>query len=316
MFTIMVIMALVTTTMTGPLLRRVYPQRVLDRELAAAQRAELGVEDAFTVLALVTDPAHGRRVAELACDLTGRERPAVVVLARLLPAQVELEVASGLGAELGQITAAGDELRVLARELEAGGARCRVVARFAADPGAELAALALATGADVVLVAEDPDAAHTDAAHTGTAAPDAGGVGPLDAVVAALAAVPETVVVRALLGGQRRGGPVLAVPDGDAGGRAALRVAAHLALRGGRVAVAGGGRRAGAAVDALLRRGVPAAAAAEQDRPDVVVLPEGGTGPVPAGALVLRVRPSAADRDDELDQVLARISPASATAPG
>ena len=75
MFTLMVIMALVTTAMTGPLMKVVYPDRVLARELAAAERAELGEVEAYTVLAVVDDPADGRRVAELARDLTGREHP-------------------------------------------------------------------------------------------------------------------------------------------------------------------------------------------------------------------------------------------------
>ncbi|GAA3241377.1 hypothetical protein GCM10017691_44510 [Pseudonocardia petroleophila] len=292
MFTLMVIMALVTTAMTGPLMKLVYPDRVLARELAAAERAELGEVDAFTVLAVVDDPADGRRVAELARDLTGREHPARVVLCRLLPAQVELEVASGLGAELGMIAAAGDELRTLARELEACGTPASVVARFGLDP----AALAGTLGADLVLLTGDADTA-----------------------VAALAAVPETTVVVARFGaGEASTGTPLALVDGAAGGRAALRIAAHLALRGSdEVAVdsadgRGGSRRTGAAADALTRRGVTArpARAGEIAQAAVVVLPDSADPPVDLGehAVVLRVRPSGADRDDDLDQSLSRIT--------
>jgi Kef-type K+ transport system membrane component KefB len=50
LFTLMVLMALITTVMTEPLLRRVYPDRVVAREVAAAERAELGDPDAFTVV--------------------------------------------------------------------------------------------------------------------------------------------------------------------------------------------------------------------------------------------------------------------------
>ncbi len=303
MFTLMVIMALVTTMMTGPLLRVVYPQRVLDRELAAAERAALGEEDAFTVLAVVADPADGRRVAELARDLTGREHPARVVLCRLLPAQPELEVASGLGAELAAIAAAGDELRVLARELAACGTPCTVVARFAAEPGAELAALAGTLAADVVLVVEDPD----DPA-------------PAAALVAALAGVPEATVALARLGDPDvpRAGAAVALVDGGEGGRAVLRLAAHLALRtSGELAVEPldgrrGARRATAAVDGLAARGVTARVAAPADlaAAPVAVLPLGVDPPVDLdAAAVLRVRPSAADTDDDLGQAIARITP-------
>jgi Kef-type K+ transport system membrane component KefB len=305
MFTLMVIMALVTTMMTGPLLRRVYPQRVLDRETAAAERAELGEEEAYSVVAVVADPADGRRLSELARDLTGRERPARVVLCRLLPAQVELEVASGLGTELAAIAAAGDELRVLARELEAAGTPCTVVARFAADPGRELAGLVGVLAADVVLLAEDPEDPAASAA-----------------VVAALAAVPETAVVVARWGegAPDRPGPAVALVDAGAGGRAVLRAAAHLALRStGELAVEPlegrrGAKRALAAVDALAARGVPVRAAAPGDAAaaGTAVLPVGAPVPPDLGpaTLLLRIRPSGADTDDDLGQAVARITPA------
>jgi Kef-type K+ transport system membrane component KefB len=283
MFTLMVIMALVTTAMTGPLMAVVYPERVLARDLAAAERAELGEVDAYTVLAVVDDPADGRRVAELARDLTGRERPARVVLCRLLPPQVELEVASGLGAELGLIAAAGDELRALARELEACGTPTSVVARFDSDP----AALAATLDADLVLL--------TTAVH-----------------VPALAAVPETTVVVARLGDERpRVGVALAVVDGAAGGRAVLRVATQIALRtAGEVAVDGrrGTRRM---IEALTRRGVVARAAGPTDVAEAaaVVLVDSAEPPVDLGehTPVLWVRPSGADVDDDLDQAVGRI---------
>ncbi|WP_300008911.1 cation:proton antiporter [Pseudonocardia sp.] len=302
MFTLMVIMALVTTAMTGPLLRVFYPDRVLARELAAAERAELGEVDAYTVLAVIEDPAGGRPVAELARDLTGREHPARVVLCRLLPAQVELEVASGLGAELAIIAAAGDELRVLARELEACGTPCSVVARFAAEPGAALSALAISVAADVVLLAEDSDDPARAAAQ-----------------VAALAAVPEATVVAARIpGGPGAAGAALALIDGAAAGRAVLRMAAHLALRSAQeVAVEAldgrrGSRRSTAAAAALVRRGVAARPSTPEDLPGaaVAVLPDSAQAPtgLPEPTLLLRVRPAAVDVDDDLGQALARIT--------
>jgi hypothetical protein len=179
-----------------------------------------------------------------------------------------------------------------------------VGARFAADTAAELAALAAALTADVVLLVEDPD-----------------DPGPGEALRAGLAAVPETTVVVARLGapGAARVGAALAVVDGGAAGRAVLRMAAHLALRTpGDLAVEPldgrrGARRVSAAVDALATRGVPARAAepGETGVALTAVLPEGTDAPVDLGpaALLLRVRPSAADADEDLGQAIARISP-------
>lgn len=283
MFTLMVIMALVTTMMTGPLMKRIYPDRVLQRELAAAERAELGTTDAFTVLAVLPDAAGGRRMAELAAALTGRERPAKVVLAHLLPAQVPLEVASGLGAELAMITSTGDALRVLARELESTGTPSSVVARFSATPDADVSGLADGVGADIVLLTTEP-------------VPDPGN---------------EFTVVIADLPDLAPPGPGVEVQvDGSAGSRAAVRIGAHLALRAGiGLTVSATGRRSAAVIDALGRRGVATQRAGAVET-GVLVLPADAEPPagLPEGTAVLRVRPAAADLDEDLAQAVARIT--------
>jgi hypothetical protein len=321
MFTLMVIMALITTAMTGPLVRRIYPDRVLNRELAVAdatEQSELGEAEAFTVLAAVPEQADAaRRAVELARGLTGLEQPARVVLCRLLRSQEQLEVASGLGAELAVLAAAGDELRRLAAELSAAGTPSSVVARFSADPAADLAALAGRLNADVVLLTElHPDLAHADLAHTDAEHPDAeaaesAGTG---AHLLALDAVPEALVVVAGADLPTLRAQVGVVVDGGAGGRAALRAGAQLALRaGGSIAVAPAeGRRtrpSTAAATALTRHGVRAEAVdlAIATSTGLVVLPV--ELPAPDGASgVLRVRAGAADVDDDLDQVVERIT--------
>ena len=58
LFTMMVVMALVTTLMTGPLLTRAYPKRRVDRDIAEAERAALG--DTVTTRALVVARRPGR----------------------------------------------------------------------------------------------------------------------------------------------------------------------------------------------------------------------------------------------------------------
>jgi Kef-type K+ transport system membrane component KefB len=339
MFTLMVLMALITTAMTGPLMRRVYPDRVLDRELAAAEAAEqaaLGGPVSFTVLVVVPqDPAAARRSAELARELTGREEPARVVLCRLLRTAPPLEVAGGMGAELAVLAQVGDDLRSIARELSATGTPSSVVVRFAADPAADLAALAARIDADVVLLTEDTedtgDAAGPDDERAATAAAATAAAATADAATAdaatadaaepataarlqALDSVPDVTVVVADAGAEPASTRVVVVVDGGAGGRAAVRVGAQLALHAGAdLAVAPAdrrrARRSSAAVAALTRRGIPAAGVDELAGAgaDLLVLPVDLAAPATAGA-VLRVRASAADADDDLEQVVDRIT--------
>jgi hypothetical protein len=271
------------------------------------------------VLAAVPEePAAARRTALLAGELVGHERPARVVLCRLLPAEAELEVASGLGAELAVLATVGDELRRLSAELDAAGTPGSVVVRFSADPAADLAALALRVGADVVLLAEEApaDAGAPPLSELGVpaAAPSPSATG---ARLLALDALPEVTVVVAGPGAERGGPRVGVVVDGAAGGRAALRVGAQLALRSaGAVAVAPAdakrARRSSVpAAEALVRRGVPAEAVdpATAHGAGLLVLPVDlpVPGPDHTAAGVLRVRPTAADADDALDQVVDRI---------
>jgi len=299
LFTLMVFMAIITTVMTEPLLRRVYPERIVARDIAEAERAELGAADSFGVLVSVpegTDDGDGRRLAALASALVGAERPARIVLARLLPTpRVPLELASGLGSDLLTITHAGQQLRDLAPRPDEG-LHHRVVARFSASPAGDVAALARDVRADVVVVPEPPEAGEVvDLPDVGEAA--------LVLVRPATAAQASTAV-HVLL-------------DGTGAGRAAARLAGRLALHLGAPIAVGvtddgdrrSARRATATVYALRRLGLAATELAEPaTAPALLVLPEGVAVPPTAGwTTVVRVRPAPSDEDDDLQQVLARI---------
>ena len=56
LFTILVLMAIVTTILTGPLLKLVYPSDVLEREIIEAERASLGLVDAYRVVVAIAEP--------------------------------------------------------------------------------------------------------------------------------------------------------------------------------------------------------------------------------------------------------------------
>ncbi|MDT7631373.1 MAG: hypothetical protein QOI50_3303, partial [Pseudonocardiales bacterium] len=232
--------------------------------------------------------------------LAGHEAPARVVLCRLPAAPVELEVASGVGGDLALIASVGAELRGLARELESDGrVSCSVIVRFSMDPAQDLAALAETLGADVVLAGPGPDGD----ARTRYAAPlprPAGSVG-----------------VRVRLGDGSARSTTVAIADGAAGGRTALRVGAQVALaRGGDLLIActdnrRAARQAAAAVESLRGRGLAVVAANEDAARVADVLVTSDTDGLPTGlaerATVFCVQPDDADRDDELEQSLARI---------
>lgn len=319
LFTLMVLMALITTIMTEPLLRRIYADRVVNRDIAAVERAELGQVDAFTVLVVLppgTPADEAGRLVGVARRLVGHQRPAQLVLCRLLPGHGNpLELASGVGADLSAIAAAGDELRRLAADAQSEGVRASVVVRFSADPAADVGALAANLDVDVVLVEQpDPaDLAAADGARPGTAT----------AAQAALPEVGAAALVTARLAVAPEGpGParVGVLVDGGAGGRAALRLGGQMALHQGKPLLVGGlderrsGRRVASAVAALARLGIPAAELDGSTRAGLLLVPDGAEMPPTdlggAASTVLTVRPAASDGDDDLQQALGRITTA------
>ncbi len=305
MFTLMVVMAVVTTVMTSPLLNVVYPQRVLDRDIAAAERAAMGLTDAYTVVVVIDDPVRDAGLVDLACDLVGRETPAQVVLTRVVRrSRPKPEVASGLGADLALMATVAGELRTLAQRVEERGFKPSVASRFSDDPWAEVADLARSSEADVVLVRSGWGVAEgipVTAGEAGTPWPSS-----LQGSV---------VTVTGELGevGLRPHGPVAVVQDGGADGRAALRLAAHASL--GRSAPlqlrVGEGRRGlrRNVADSLRRAGV-VVAAETQTLPSLVVAPAGVGSVADADDLtpILLVHAGRADSDRDMDETLAGIA--------
>ena len=303
LFTMLVLMALITTAMTGPLLKRVYSDRVMQRDIAAAERAALGVTDSYRVLVLVDDPDRARDLAAVGATLLGRGRPAELVLTRLLPrAAAPLEVGAPLVPDLARMASTVDELNGLAHELQAAGIRCSVLTRFSMDPWADVLAQATSVEADVVLVSasfvrsagEPPqDPAFTLAtAELGQVRVAAGGsVG----VVVDGGADGRAAAVLASAAAAHLAGPLhVAVPDG---GRAARRVSSALGpLRDG-------------GLDVRLVDAVDQAMAA-----DLVLTAAGalaaGRPAVPGSGTVVRIRAGLDDREAELAEQLAKLAEA------
>jgi Kef-type K+ transport system membrane component KefB len=162
LFSMMVVMALVTTVMAGPLLSLVYPRRLVERDALAAQRPA-APPAGYRVLVWLPGGATGAALVDLAADLAGRGAaaagggPGEVVLSRFVPYPARpLDVGTGLSEELLGMTAAMGELAGLAESVRARGLGAPVLARFSRDPEADLAAQLAAIEPDLLLRAGEP----------------------------------------------------------------------------------------------------------------------------------------------------------------
>jgi Kef-type K+ transport system membrane component KefB len=154
LFSLMVVMALATTVMAGPLLALIYPKRRVERDIAETEKAALGVSDAYRVLVVVDTPGTDDGAVEIGADLVGTRRPGEVVLSHLVPYQTpgRLEVGSGLSGELLEMTTVMGQLDALAGPVRERGVGVPVLARLSADPARELPAQVVATEPDVVVI--------------------------------------------------------------------------------------------------------------------------------------------------------------------
>lgn len=171
-YTMLVIMAVVTTAMAGPMLRWVYPDRWLQRDIAEAERKRTSA--ATDRIAVVVDqPLDATPAVELAAAYGGGRDTGSVTLLRFTP--------SGTG--LGDFADQLGEMDALRAAAERAGVGVQVISRSAADPdGATLEEIErLAPGA-VVLPSTQVDLAPAirrggaDVLLAGALPVDSGGV--------------------------------------------------------------------------------------------------------------------------------------------
>ncbi|HVF14476.1 MAG TPA: cation:proton antiporter, partial [Acidimicrobiales bacterium] len=140
LFTMLVVMALVTTIMTEPALRLVYPDRLLQRDIAEAEKAAMGLVEAYRVVVAIGDPDRAEQLVEAAVDLLGDEDPSELVLTRFRPATGALEVGTGVSGQLAEDAATVDRMNALVGRAEARGAQCVVRSQFSDDIARDLIA--------------------------------------------------------------------------------------------------------------------------------------------------------------------------------
>ncbi|GAA3835224.1 cation:proton antiporter [Nocardioides panacisoli] len=262
LFTMMVVMALVTTVMTGPLLARAYPQRRVARDIAEAERAALGEDMVDRVLVVSGPTGDDRAAVDCAVAMLAGARPAEIVVADLQPQGRLLEVGSGLSGELADMAAAMEQQEGLVRRGRELGIPVRVIAHPSADVQQDLVELVAAIAPQgLVLWADDPTRTAVLAAAECPVA------------VVPVGAAPHEGAV-----------PVVVRFDSGADSEAAVVLGARIAARtGAALVLAGDSRRVAGIRSSLERRGVRLLDSADEALA-LVVAPFGTDGVLTARA--------------------------------
>src|ERR1022692_66635 len=256
LFTLMVVMAILTTGMAGPLLKVIYPTRIMERDIAEADRAALGTAAAHRILVLVDDPQTAGPLIDVGARLAASRPNSELVLSHLVPHQAAgpLAVGSGLGGELLQMTQTMARLKDLAAQAGPG-VSATVQSRFSDDVSAELPAFIAAAEPDTIVLRHG----STD---QGTLSAD--GATQLVYVMRPMPAAPPAAVARWTR---------------TADGEAAVQVAAQLSVASGVDLVLTPAGRPGASLAAsLVKRGLAARAGAQPAGAIVVAPADGVTG--------------------------------------
>ncbi len=278
-FVALVVMAIVTSILAGPMMVRAlgplrkdmgeaeeddealpdegpspaldYAARMADRDLTEAERAELGSDVLYRVVVAIDDPATARPLVEVAAELAASQQPAEVVLASF-EEQSEVE-AKGAFSVLDAIASELDSLRGLEEIVQARGLRAVSVSQRSTDLAADIAAQAQHLGAHALVVGDRRDDPRWVATVDGLIA---GSPADIYVVVAPRPRADEDHAVRT--------GPVVVEAGEGLPGEASLEAAARFALSGtsGPVVVGVAPRAKAArpyrdALDRLARAGRP-----------------------------------------------------------
>ena len=296
LYTLMVVMALVTTAMSGPLLKAIYPDRVMQRDLAAADRAQLAGGPAYRILVLIDQLDTVGPLVDIGADLAATRPGSELALVYLVSFRTDkrLELGAGLGGELLQMTTVMGQLHELAERAAARGAPATVFSRFSDDVAGELSAYVMAADPDTIVL-DTGHAAYEDQAYAAIRAEGR------TRLVTASGPVPDAPSAVAVYSGH------------GADAAAALNVATQLAAARHLPLVLAGadGRRGRSDVADLAHRGIQASSGPPPDGA-LLITGEDGAEAVTAGAH-LTVR---AGSSEDLEARPEIATPVSALEPG
>jgi hypothetical protein len=150
LFTMLVVMAIVTTVMTEPVLRLVYPNEQQQRDIEEADTAAYGGPDAYQVILPLSVPARAGNLLRTAVDIVGDKRPSRVLITRL----DQVTRRRDLGRIIGEVDDGASwsaALHHLMRTAELRGISWARVSEFYVDPAKDLIDKVLAVQADLLL---------------------------------------------------------------------------------------------------------------------------------------------------------------------
>jgi Kef-type K+ transport system membrane component KefB len=247
LYSLMIVMAIVTTAMAGPLLHLIYPDRFVLRDIAEADRVTLGTAVAHRILVLIEAPETAAPLVEVGASLAASREHSELILSHLEAHQHDTRLVVGTGPGGEQLEITRGKLQALADRVSARRVPAVVQSGFSQDVAAELPGYVAAAEPDTIVLGPGGTSRETLAAD-GTVQ-----------LVTVLRSLPEAP------------GAVAVLWTRGEGGAAAVQVAAQLAVadRLKLVISPGGGRRARLAAE-LTRDGIAAS-----------------DGPPPAGAIIV-----------------------------
>ncbi|MEP1125460.1 MAG: cation:proton antiporter [Ilumatobacter sp.] len=159
LFTIMVLMALLTTFMTTPILSVLYPRKMVERDIKTRHHLDAARRDYAGRRAMVgvADPNAARSLIRVASWLRGDNGQTLrVVLASVIPPPARERLTLRLSDRIATSAAAANLTR-LARELEDDGVGTEIVTRIGTDSSTDLSVLARQQAIDILIVgSNDP----------------------------------------------------------------------------------------------------------------------------------------------------------------
>lgn len=157
LYTMLVIMAVVTTAMAGPLLKIVYPDRWLNRDIAEAERKRTS-SATDRVAVIVDDPATALPLAEIAAAYGGGRTTGAVTIVRF----------TAQGAGLAAFADDLGEMKALRDTIEAAGLTCQVISRASANRTADVVAEIERLAPSVVVIGSSDVALIDPIRHLGS----------------------------------------------------------------------------------------------------------------------------------------------------
>jgi Kef-type K+ transport system membrane component KefB len=152
-FAMMVVMAIVTTVMAAPVINRLMPRERILREIAELESPSAPEAPAAArILVGLGNPLNAATLVDAAIRMTGTNRPAELLLVRLIPTSRAPEFRSGLQDEESQIDSSIESMDRLVNQAAAVGITSRPLSFLSDDVAADLARVASNEGCTGMLL--------------------------------------------------------------------------------------------------------------------------------------------------------------------